>query len=69
MFAEMVIHQYSTDERNFVKKAVNWALRKIGNGNKRLQKKVIVIAKEIKKTLLSTAKWIAMDTIRELTNI
>jgi 3-methyladenine DNA glycosylase AlkD len=61
-----VIKKYSNDQRNFVRKAVNWALRQIGKRNKRLNKKAIKVAKEIQKINSKTAKWIASDAIREL---
>jgi len=63
-----IINKYSTDERNFVKKAVNWALRQIGKRNHRLQKKAIILVRKIHKIPSSTAKWIATDALRELTN-
>ena len=56
----------SSDERNFVKKAVNWALRQIGKRNVRLCKKAIAVAKEMQKKNDSSSKWIAADAIREL---
>lgn len=56
----------STDERNFVKKAVNWALRQIGKRNARLNRKAIAVAKEIAKLDSKSAKWIAADALREL---
>ena len=62
------IKEESTDERNFVKKAVNWALRQIGKRNIYLNKKAIEIAKEIQEIDSKTAKWIAKDAIRELTS-
>lgn len=58
----------STDERNFVKKAVNWALRQIGKRNETLRKEAIRLAKEIQKIKSKTAKWIASDALRELNN-
>ena len=61
-----IIKKYSTDERNFVRKAVNWALRQIGKRNKNLNKEAIKLAKEIQKIDSKTAKWIAGDAIREL---
>jgi 3-methyladenine DNA glycosylase AlkD len=64
-----IIKKYSTDERNFVRKAVNWALRQIGKRNKSLNKEAIKLAKEIKKNDSKTAKWIANDAIKELTKI
>lgn len=56
----------SQDERNFVRKAVNWALRQIGKRNLNLNKQAIKIAKEIQAMDSKTAKWIANDTLREL---
>ena len=56
------------DERNFVKKAVNWALRQIGKRNINLNKKAIKVAKQIQKIDSKSAKWIANDAIRELTS-
>lgn len=56
------------DDRNYVKKAVNWALRQIGKRNLNLNAKAIETAKEIQKVKLKSAKWIASDAIRELTN-
>ncbi|MFA5050619.1 MAG: DNA alkylation repair protein [Patescibacteria group bacterium] len=63
-----LIKKYSTDKRNFVRKAVNWALRQIGKRNLSLNKKAIIIAKEIKKIDSPIAHWIAVDAIRELTD-
>ena len=56
----------ATDERNFVKKAVNWALRNIGKRNLNLNKAAINTAKEIQRLDSKAARWIASDTIREL---
>ena len=56
----------ATDERNFVKKAVNWALRHIGKKNRNLNKAAIDFAYEIKKIDSKSARWIANDAIREL---
>lgn len=63
-----LIKKYSTDERNFVKKAVNWALRQIGKRNLILNKKAIRISKEIQKIDSKSARWIANDAMRELTS-
>ncbi|HWP83514.1 MAG TPA: DNA alkylation repair protein [Bacteroidota bacterium] len=63
-----VIKRESTDDRNFVKKAVNWALRQIGKRNRRLNKKAIQVAKEIQAINSKSARWIAADALRELTN-
>jgi 3-methyladenine DNA glycosylase AlkD len=61
-----VIVKVSTDERNFVKKAVNWALRNIGKRNMRLNQAAIDTARKIQKLNTKAARWIAADAIREL---
>jgi 3-methyladenine DNA glycosylase AlkD len=62
------IKRESTDERNYVRKAANWALRNIGKRDIAMNKKAIAMAKEIQKIDSKTAKWIASDAIRELTS-
>ena len=61
-----VIRRGATDERNFVKKAVNWALRNIGKRNPNLNKTAIKAAKEIQRIDSKASRWIASDAIREL---
>jgi len=61
-----VITRAATDERNFVKKAVNWALRNIGKRNLNLNRAAINAAKEIQRLDSKAARWIATDAIREL---
>ncbi|MFH0832988.1 MAG: DNA alkylation repair protein [Candidatus Aenigmatarchaeota archaeon] len=61
-----IIKICSTDERNFVKKAVNWSLRQIGKRNAKLKKAAIKTAKEIQKINSKSAKWVANDALREL---
>ena len=61
-----LIIEGATDERNFVKKAVNWALRNIGKRNLNLNKAALNTAKEIQLLDSKSARWIASDTIREL---
>ena len=63
-----LIKKASTDERNFVKKAVNWALRQIGKRNKKLNKEAIKLAREIQKIDSKSSKWIANNALAELTN-
>ena len=60
------IYKYSDDDRNMVKKAVNWALRQIGKRNERLCKKAIALAKKIRQLDDASSKWIAADALREL---
>jgi 3-methyladenine DNA glycosylase AlkD len=64
-----IIKRESADDRNFVKKAVNWALRQIGKRNRELNKEAVKTAKEILKMDSKAARWIAFDAIRELTSM
>ena len=61
-----VIERESHDERNFVKKAVNWALRNIGKRNVRLNEEAIRAAERIREQGSRSARWIAADALREL---
>lgn len=63
-----IIIREATDNRNFVKKAVNWALRQIGKRNRSLNKKTIEVARQIQSIDNKAAKWIANDALRELTS-
>jgi 3-methyladenine DNA glycosylase AlkD len=63
-----IIERECLDERNFVKKAVNWALRQIGKRNKNLNKAAIQYAERIAKKDSRGARWIAKDALRELTS-
>lgn len=62
-----LIVKHATDERNFVKKAVNWALRQLGKRNRRLNALAIRTAERIRRTDSRAARWIAADALRELT--
>ena len=62
------IRREAGDPRNFVKKAVNWALRQIGKRNPRLNRLAIETAQEIEKQGSPPARWIASDALRELTS-
>ena len=63
-----LIKENADDDRNFVKKAVNWALRQIGKRSAGLNRKAITIAEEIARRKTKSARWIAADAIRELTS-
>ncbi len=62
-----IIETGAGDERNFVMKSVNWALRQIGKRSPHLGKKAINCAEKIKKQETKNARWIASDALRELT--
>ncbi len=62
-----IIVKESIDERNMVKKAVNWALRQIGKRSMYLNKKAVAVGKKIIEIDDKVARWIAKDALRELT--
>ncbi|MBW1712411.1 MAG: DNA alkylation repair protein [Deltaproteobacteria bacterium] len=63
-----LIEGQAWDERNFVKKAVNWALRQIGKRNLRLNELALDAARRIMAQDTKPARWIAADALRELTS-
>ncbi|MFA5101342.1 MAG: DNA alkylation repair protein [Candidatus Omnitrophota bacterium] len=63
-----IIAMGAVDERNFVRKAVNWALRQIGKRNLRLNRAAVRVAKDIARIDSKSARWIASDALRELTD-
>jgi 3-methyladenine DNA glycosylase AlkD len=63
----LLIIRESTDDRNMVKKAVNWALRQIGKRSLPLNAEAVSAAKKIAEIDSSSARWIASDALRELT--
>lgn len=65
-FLPLIVRE-ADDEKNDVKKAVNWALRQIGKRNPALNEKAIKTAEKIRKLNSKSAKWIAADAIKELT--
>jgi len=62
-----LIKREAIDERNFVKKAVNWTLRQIGKRNLNLNRVAVETAEEIQQLDSKSARWIAADALRELT--
>jgi 3-methyladenine DNA glycosylase AlkD len=63
-----IIETYATDERNFVKKAVNWALRQIGKHSMTLHAPALKLARKLAASEDRTARWIGKDAVRELTD-
>jgi len=61
-----VIEREAGDPRNFVRKAVNWALRQIGKRNRALNAKAIEAAERVRSTGPRSARWVASDALREL---
>jgi 3-methyladenine DNA glycosylase AlkD len=62
-----IIEKYSYDDRNFVKKAVNWALRQIGKRNLHLNHLAVKTAIGLSEMDSRSARWIGKDALRELT--
>jgi 3-methyladenine DNA glycosylase AlkD len=60
-----LIEKYATDPRNFVKKAVNWALRSIGKRNVNCRKPAWDLAIKLAAIEDKTARWIGKDAVRE----
>jgi 3-methyladenine DNA glycosylase AlkD len=63
-----IIKREAADDRNFVKKAVNWALRQIGKRNAGLRQKAIQVALELQQAESKSARWIGSDALRELSS-
>jgi 3-methyladenine DNA glycosylase AlkD len=63
-----LISEQATDGRNYVRKAVNWALRSIGKRNVTLNGMAVATARELLDTDSKSARWVASDALRELTS-
>jgi 3-methyladenine DNA glycosylase AlkD len=63
-----LIQKHATDSRNFVKKAVNWALRQIGKRSMALHGPALVLAEKLSASGDKTARWIGKDAVKELTD-
>ena len=61
-----VIKSGATDERNYVKKAVSWALRNIGKRNSNLNAIALQTAQDLKEMDSKPARWIGSDAVRDL---
>ena len=61
-----IIEREATDDRNFVKKAVNWALRQIGKRSAFLHPKAVACAERVARIDSRSARWIARDALKEL---
>jgi len=63
-----LIEEGASDERNFVKKAVNWALRQIGKRNLALHPAAVSAAKRLASSKDASRRWVGKDALRELTS-
>ena len=64
-----VILREAGDERNFVRKAVNWALRQIGKRSGRLHRQAVGVARQLSNRESKSARWVGKDAMRELENV
>jgi 3-methyladenine DNA glycosylase AlkD len=60
------IRRGAADERNFVKKAVSWALRNIGKRNPRLRTPALREARALRTADSKAARWVGADVLRDL---
>jgi 3-methyladenine DNA glycosylase AlkD len=63
-----LIERAATDERNFVKKGVSWALRTLGRRNAVLNEAAVVVARRLVDSPEPAARWIGRDALKELTS-
>jgi 3-methyladenine DNA glycosylase AlkD len=70
LFLELLQHveREAADDRNFVKKAVNWALRGIGKRNRALNGAAVEVCRRLRDRESPAARWVASDALRELTD-
>lgn len=63
-----LIERAASDERNFVKKGVSWALRSVGRRNAVLHAESVIVARRLAESTQPAARWVGKDALRELTN-
>jgi 3-methyladenine DNA glycosylase AlkD len=63
-----LIKSGASDDRNYVKKAVSWALRNIGKRNSTLNAVALQTAQDLKEINIKPARWIGSDALRDLTS-
>ena len=61
-----ILMKGADDDRNYVKKAVSWAIRNIGKRNPKLNRAAVKLAKDIQRMDSKASRWVAADAIREL---
>ena len=64
----LLVERAATDERNFVKKSVNWALRCIGKRSPGLNAAAVAVAQRLSASPQPAARWVGKDALRELTS-
>ena len=64
----VLIERAATDERNFVKKGVNWALRGVGRRNAALNAAAVTVAQRLSASPEAAARWVGRGALKELTS-
>jgi 3-methyladenine DNA glycosylase AlkD len=64
-----LVERAADDERNFVKKGVSWALRRIGRRNARLNTAALAVARGLAESEAPSARWLGRSAVKELTNV
>jgi 3-methyladenine DNA glycosylase AlkD len=69
LFAEslLLVERAATDERNFVKKGVSWALRTVGRRNPALNAAAVTVARRLAESPQAAARWVGKDALKDLT--
>ena len=62
----LLIENAATDERNFVKKSVNWALRAVGERNRALNAAAVALAQRLADSGVASARWVGKDALKQL---
>jgi 3-methyladenine DNA glycosylase AlkD len=63
-----LIEEGARDERNFVKKGVSWALRRIGRRNRALNRAALGVARRLAASKEASSRWVGRDAQRELSS-
>ena len=63
-----LVERAAEDDRNFVKKSVNWALRSVGKRNARLNDAAVKLSRRLSSSSNAAARWVGKDALRELTS-
>jgi 3-methyladenine DNA glycosylase AlkD len=64
-----LVERAADDDRNFVKKGVSWALRRIGRRNARLNAEAIAVARRLAESEAPSARWLGRSALKELTTV
>jgi 3-methyladenine DNA glycosylase AlkD len=63
-----LVERGASDDRNFVKKGVSWALRSVGRRNRALNRAAVTVARRLAESPDAAPRWVGKDALRELTS-